>query len=106
MLGVALDVYHIWWDPELMGQIARAGKDSAARNSMSATGLYRPKTSSTTAAWMGDGVIDVNRNLRAAVEAQGCAGYSESRNLFPTTGGADRWTRVWCAPASNGTRRR
>ena len=27
MLGVALDVYHIWWDPELMPQIARAGKD-------------------------------------------------------------------------------
>jgi sugar phosphate isomerase/epimerase len=26
-LGVALDVYHIWWDPELMPQIARAGKD-------------------------------------------------------------------------------
>src|SRR5712671_7805950 len=23
-LGVALDVYHIWWDPELMPQIARA----------------------------------------------------------------------------------
>ena len=26
-LGIALDVYHIWWDPELMAQIARAGKD-------------------------------------------------------------------------------
>ena len=30
-LGVALDVYHIWWDPELMPQIARAGKGSPAR---------------------------------------------------------------------------
>ena len=30
MLGVALDVYHIWWDPELMGQIARAGQGSPA----------------------------------------------------------------------------
>ena len=29
-LGVALDVYHIWWDPELMPQIARAGKGSPA----------------------------------------------------------------------------
>src|SRR5438045_6792701 len=27
LLGVALDVYHIWWDPDLMPQIARAGKD-------------------------------------------------------------------------------
>src|SRR5262249_20120963 len=26
-LGVALDVYHIWWDPELMMEIARAGRD-------------------------------------------------------------------------------
>ncbi len=26
-LGVALDVYHIWWDPELLPQIARAGQD-------------------------------------------------------------------------------
>src|SRR6185312_2016078 len=26
-LGVALDVYHIWWDPDVMPQIARAGKD-------------------------------------------------------------------------------
>src|SRR6202790_3445042 len=26
MLGVALDVYHVWWDPELMAQIKRAGR--------------------------------------------------------------------------------
>src|SRR5262249_13789312 len=26
-LGVALDVYHIWWDPEVLAQIERAGKD-------------------------------------------------------------------------------
>jgi sugar phosphate isomerase/epimerase len=24
-LGVALDVYHVWWDPDLHGQIQRAG---------------------------------------------------------------------------------
>src|SRR5579863_2769483 len=27
VLGVALDVYHIWWDVELLPQISRAGKD-------------------------------------------------------------------------------
>src|SRR5580692_6433752 len=27
MLGVALDVYHIWWDVEVHAQIARAGKE-------------------------------------------------------------------------------
>lgn len=25
-LGIALDVYHVWWDPELHAQIRRAGK--------------------------------------------------------------------------------
>lgn len=26
MLGVALDVYHVWWDPKLQQQIERAGE--------------------------------------------------------------------------------
>src|SRR5271155_2756412 len=26
-LGIALDVYHIWWDPDLASQISRAGQD-------------------------------------------------------------------------------
>jgi sugar phosphate isomerase/epimerase len=25
-LGVALDVYHVWWDPDLRAQIVRCGK--------------------------------------------------------------------------------
>ena len=27
MLGVAVDAYHVWWDPKLASQIARAGVD-------------------------------------------------------------------------------
>ena len=30
-LGVALDVYHVWWDPKLEAQIARAGTRAPAR---------------------------------------------------------------------------
>ncbi len=26
-IGVVLDVYHIWWDPEIEAQIARAGRE-------------------------------------------------------------------------------
>jgi hypothetical protein len=26
-LGVAVDVYHVWWDPNLAAQIARAGRE-------------------------------------------------------------------------------
>ena len=28
-VGVAIDVYHVWWDPDLPAQIARAGADEA-----------------------------------------------------------------------------
>ena len=50
MLGVALDVYHVWWDFELMAQIERAGPSTACWPFTSATGWCRPPTSSTTAA--------------------------------------------------------
>ena len=30
-LGVAVDVYHVWWDPKLEAQIARAGARAPAR---------------------------------------------------------------------------
>ena len=36
-LGVAVDVYHVWWDPKLQQQIARAAP-SACWRSTSATG--------------------------------------------------------------------
>jgi sugar phosphate isomerase/epimerase len=75
MLGVALDVYHIWWDPELMGQIARAGKDRLLAFHV-CDWLVPTKDILNDRGMMGDGVIDI-RSVRAAVEAQGYAGYSE-----------------------------
>ena len=75
MLGVALDIYHVWWDAKLQAQIARAGRErllayhvcywlTPTRDLLSDRGM------------MGDGVIDI-KSVRAAVEAQGFAGYSE-----------------------------
>jgi sugar phosphate isomerase/epimerase len=75
MLGVALDVYHIWWDPELMTQIARAGQDRLLAFHV-CDWLVPTKDILNDRGMMGDGVIDIKR-LRAAVEAQGYAGYSE-----------------------------
>ncbi len=75
MLGVALDVYHIWWDPELMGQIARAGKDRLLAFHV-CDWLVPTKDILNDRGMMGDGVIDIS-SVRAAVEAQGYAGYSE-----------------------------
>ena len=75
MLGVALDVYHIWWDPELMDQIARAGRDRLLAFHV-CDWLVPTKDILNDRGMMGDGVIDIKR-VRAAVEAQGFAGYSE-----------------------------
>jgi sugar phosphate isomerase/epimerase len=48
-LGVALDVYHVWWDPEIEAQI-RGRAASASWPSTSATGSCLPPTSWRTAA--------------------------------------------------------
>ncbi|QQO32421.1 sugar phosphate isomerase/epimerase [Bradyrhizobium diazoefficiens] len=75
MLGVALDVYHIWWDPELMEQIARAGKDRLLAFHV-CDWLVPTRDILNDRGMMGDGVIDI-KSARAAVEAQGYAGYCE-----------------------------
>ena len=75
MLGVALDVYHIWWDFELMDQIARAGKDRILAFHV-CDWLVPTKDILNDRGMMGDGVIDI-KSVRAAVEAQGFGGYSE-----------------------------
>jgi len=74
-LGVALDVYHIWWDPEVAGQIARAGKDRLLAFHV-CDWLVPTRDILNDRGMMGDGVIDI-KCLRAAVEAAGFAGYSE-----------------------------
>lgn len=74
-LGVALDVYHIWWDPEVLTQISRAGKDRLLAFHV-CDWLVPTRDILNDRGMMGDGVIDV-RSLRRAVEAEGFAGYSE-----------------------------
>jgi sugar phosphate isomerase/epimerase len=74
-LGVALDVYHIWWDPDVLPQIAGAGKDRLLAFHV-CDWLVPTRDILNDRGMMGDGVIDIKR-LRAAVEAQGYAGYSE-----------------------------
>jgi sugar phosphate isomerase/epimerase len=85
-LGVALDVYHIWWDPELLPQIARAGKDRLLAFHV-CDWLVPTKDILNDRGMMGDGVIDIP-SVRAAVEAQGFAGYSEVE-IFSN----DWWTK-------------
>jgi sugar phosphate isomerase/epimerase len=75
MLGVALDVYHIWWDPEMLPQIARAGRDRLLAFHV-CDWLVPTKDILNDRGMMGDGVIDI-KGARTAVEAQGFAGYCE-----------------------------
>jgi sugar phosphate isomerase/epimerase len=74
-LGVALDVYHIWWDPEVLAQLARAGKDRLLAFHV-CDWLVPTKDILNDRGMMGDGVIDI-KSLRRAVEAEGFSGYSE-----------------------------
>jgi sugar phosphate isomerase/epimerase len=74
-LGVAIDVYHVWWDFELMAQIERAGPDRLL--AFHVCDWLVPTTHMLNdRGMMGDGVIDIPR-IRAAVEAQKFAGYVE-----------------------------
>jgi sugar phosphate isomerase/epimerase len=74
-LGVALDVYHIWWDPDVLAQIRRAAKDRLLAFHV-CDWLVPTKDILNDRGMMGDGVIDI-KSLRSAVEAEGFAGYSE-----------------------------
>jgi sugar phosphate isomerase/epimerase len=89
-LGVAVDAYHVWWDPQLMAQIARAGRARLLALHV-CDWLLPTRDLLEDRGMMGDGVIDL-KALRAAVEAQGYAGYSEveifsSRNWWLREGG-------------------
>ena len=74
-LGVAVDVYHVWWDPKLQQQIERAGKERLL--AFHVCDWLTPTTDLLNdRGMMGDGVIDIPR-IRGWVEAQGYEGYSE-----------------------------
>jgi sugar phosphate isomerase/epimerase len=89
-LGVAIDVYHVWWDFELMPQIERAGHDRLL--AFHVCDWLVPTTDMLNdRGMMGDGVIDIPR-IRAAVEAQKFAGYVEVE-IF-----SNRW---WAMPVDD-----
>jgi sugar phosphate isomerase/epimerase len=74
-LGVALDVYHVWWDPELERQIARAGSARLLAFHI-CDWLVPTRDLLNDRGMMGDGVIDIPR-IRSFVEKAGYAGFHE-----------------------------
>jgi sugar phosphate isomerase/epimerase len=74
-LGVALDVYHVWWDPKLQQQIERAGQKRLLAFHV-CDWLTPTRDLLNDRGMMGDGVIDIPK-IRGWVEAQGFNGFSE-----------------------------
>jgi sugar phosphate isomerase/epimerase len=74
-LGVAVDVYHVWWDPELEAQLARAGKRRLLAYHI-CDWLVPTRDTLNDRGMMGDGVIDLPR-IRGLMERAGYAGAHE-----------------------------
>ena len=86
LFGIAVDAYHVWWDPTLETSIARAG--SLVQALHVCDWLRETRDPLLDRGMMGDGVIDLKR-LRGAVEATGYAGPVEVE-IFSKL---DWWTR-------------
>ena len=75
-VGVAVDVYHLWWDPDLEKEIKRCGD----KNNLFAFHICDWKTPTTDflldRGLMGEGCIPVKK-IRSCVEATGFTGFYE-----------------------------
>lgn len=87
--GVAVDAYHVWWDPDLAQQVARAGQMNAILAHHICDWLVPTAHMLTDRGMMGDGVIDLP-GLRRMIEAAGFHGAQEVE-IF-----SDNW---WARPA-------
>lgn len=87
-VGVAIDVYHVWWDPDLEAQIARAGQMGAILAHHICDWLVPTRDLLLDRGMMGDGVIDLPR-IRRWIEAAGFHGAQEVE-IFSKE---DWWTR-------------
>jgi len=74
-LGVAVDVYHVWWDPDLARGIERAGEKRILAFHI-CDWLVPTTDLLLDRGMMGDGVIDIPR-IRAWVEQAGYRGFHE-----------------------------
>jgi sugar phosphate isomerase/epimerase len=74
-VGVAVDVYHVWWDPKLESQIHRAGKRRVLAYHI-CDWLVPTRDLLNDRGMMGDGVVDLPR-IRGWVQAAGYTGFQE-----------------------------
>ena len=74
-VGVAVDVYHVWWDPKLESQVGRAGRKRILAYHI-CDWLVPTRDLLNDRGMMGDGVIDLPK-IRGMVEGAGYAGFHE-----------------------------
>jgi sugar phosphate isomerase/epimerase len=74
-IGVAVDVYHVWWDPKLRQQIERAGRKRLLGHHI-CDWLSPTRDLVSDRGMMGDGVIDLPL-IRSWVEGAGYKGFQE-----------------------------
>lgn len=75
-IGIALDAYHVWWDPDLVAGIGRAGRERRLEAFHLCDWLVPTTDLLMDRGMIGDGVIDLAAMCRR-VEANGFAGYAE-----------------------------
>lgn len=76
MLGIACDVYHVWWDPDLDREIELAGQQGTLFGFHVCDWRLNTRHMLTDRGLMGDGCIDI-AGIRAKVEAAGFTGFNE-----------------------------
>ena len=76
LVGIAVDVYHVWWDDSLAHQIAKAGELDRLFAYHVCDWLTPTTHLLTDRGLMGEGCIDLP-SIRAMVEAAGFTGHHE-----------------------------
>jgi sugar phosphate isomerase/epimerase len=75
-VGVAVDVYHLWWDPNLEKEIKRCGKSDALFAFHVCDWKSPTNDMLNDRGLMGEGCIQINK-IRSWVEAAGFNGFNE-----------------------------
>jgi len=76
MLGIAVDVYHVWWDPDLAEEIAFAGQQNRLFGFHVCDWRVETRHLLTDRGLMGDGCIDLP-GIRRLMETAGFKGFRE-----------------------------
>lgn len=82
LVGVVVDVYHVWWDPDLKSQLRRCGRPSFPGDTGRVFAFHACDWRTPTEdmlndrGLMGEGCIDV-RGIRGWVEQNGFGGFVE-----------------------------